>query len=278
MRNYYEILNVDFNSDQSEIKKSFYNLVKKFHPDLNKSPNARKRFELINEAYETLSDSEKRSAYDRVLIEEIKKKVKRKEKQKKEIPEKLRIAFAVLKVMFFSTLSFVMASIIFGSLKKSYFGAEPILLSLATLLFTFDRYFWVERILSKNFFTIYKILRGVIFSVSISLVLNIILESPPMYLNLDDSSKLFMIIPSTAFGSIITSMEDYTNLFTFFWFKNFFFHARKIFLKTLKILAISSSILFLLSRIGLIEFEISNFQQHVFIAIAGSLALETFDE
>jgi len=64
-RDYYEILGVNRSASQEEIKSSFRNLARKFHPDVNSSPDAEERFKEINEAFMVLSDPEKRSVYDR---------------------------------------------------------------------------------------------------------------------------------------------------------------------------------------------------------------------
>lgn len=64
-RDYYEILNIGRNANNEEIKNSFRNLARKYHPDVSKEPDAEEKFKEINEAYAILSDSEKRAAYDR---------------------------------------------------------------------------------------------------------------------------------------------------------------------------------------------------------------------
>jgi curved DNA-binding protein len=67
MRDYYEILGVSRNATEKELKEAYRKLVRKYHPDLN--PNnkeeAEKIFREINEAYEVLSDPEKRKLYDK---------------------------------------------------------------------------------------------------------------------------------------------------------------------------------------------------------------------
>eukprot|EP00245_Coleochaete_scutata_P004279 TRINITY_DN1663_c0_g1_i1.p1 TRINITY_DN1663_c0_g1~~TRINITY_DN1663_c0_g1_i1.p1 ORF type:complete len:464 (-),score=101.89 TRINITY_DN1663_c0_g1_i1:365-1756(-) len=62
---YYSVLGVEKNSDKSAIKSAYRRLARKYHPDVNKEPDAEKRFKEISNAYEVLSDDEKRSLYDR---------------------------------------------------------------------------------------------------------------------------------------------------------------------------------------------------------------------
>ncbi len=64
-RDYYEVLGVRREASPEEIKKAFRQQALKYHPDRNRDPGASERFKEINEAYQILSDRERRSAYDR---------------------------------------------------------------------------------------------------------------------------------------------------------------------------------------------------------------------
>ena len=64
-RDYYEILGVQRGANKDDIKKAFRNLARKYHPDVSKESDAETRFKEINEAYEVLSDDDKRARYDR---------------------------------------------------------------------------------------------------------------------------------------------------------------------------------------------------------------------
>jgi curved DNA-binding protein len=63
-RDYYAVLGVERNASQDDIKKAYRRLARKYHPDVNNQPDAEDRFKEVGEAYEVLSDPEKRAAYD----------------------------------------------------------------------------------------------------------------------------------------------------------------------------------------------------------------------
>ena len=63
-RDYYEVLGLSKGASEDEIKKAYRKLAKKYHPDVNKAPDAEAKFKEINEAYEVLSDPQKRQTYD----------------------------------------------------------------------------------------------------------------------------------------------------------------------------------------------------------------------
>jgi molecular chaperone DnaJ len=64
MRDYYEVLGVDRGASPEEIKRAFRRLAREHHPDVNKDDHAAERFKDINEAYQVLSDPERRAQYD----------------------------------------------------------------------------------------------------------------------------------------------------------------------------------------------------------------------
>lgn len=63
-RDYYEVLGLQKGASDDEIKRAFRRLAMKYHPDRNKEPDAGEKFREINEAYQVLSDPNKRAAYD----------------------------------------------------------------------------------------------------------------------------------------------------------------------------------------------------------------------
>ena len=60
----YDTLGVDKGSSAADIKKAYFQLAKKYHPDVNKTPEAKEKFAKLSNAYETLSDENKRRVYD----------------------------------------------------------------------------------------------------------------------------------------------------------------------------------------------------------------------
>ncbi|MBI2853692.1 MAG: molecular chaperone DnaJ [Chloroflexi bacterium] len=64
-RDYYEVLGVDRNADESSIKKAYRNLAMQYHPDRNHDPAAVEKMKELNEAYAVLSDPQKKARYDR---------------------------------------------------------------------------------------------------------------------------------------------------------------------------------------------------------------------
>ena len=64
-RDYYEVLEVSSGASDEELKRAFRRQALEYHPDRNKEAGAEEKFKEINEAYQVLSDPEKRTAYDR---------------------------------------------------------------------------------------------------------------------------------------------------------------------------------------------------------------------
>ncbi len=63
-RDYYEVLGLSKGASEQDIKKAYRQLAKKYHPDMNKAADAEAKFKEINEAYEVLSDPQKKASYD----------------------------------------------------------------------------------------------------------------------------------------------------------------------------------------------------------------------
>ena len=65
-KDYYEVLGVPRDADQDAIRRAYRKLARQFHPDLNSDTDAEERFKELGEAYEVLSDPDKRERYDRL--------------------------------------------------------------------------------------------------------------------------------------------------------------------------------------------------------------------
>ena len=64
-RDYYEVLGVDRNASEEELRKAYRTLARKYHPDVNKADDAEAKFKEVKEAYEVLNDPQQKVRYDR---------------------------------------------------------------------------------------------------------------------------------------------------------------------------------------------------------------------
>ena len=71
-KDYYKILNITKGSSDDEIKKAYRKLALKYHPDKNKQPGAEEKFKEVAEAYEILSDPQKKEIFDKYGEEGLK--------------------------------------------------------------------------------------------------------------------------------------------------------------------------------------------------------------
>lgn len=70
-RDYYEVLGISKGASEDDIKRAYRKLAKQYHPDVNKAPDAEEKFKEINEAYEILSDPQKKQSYDQFGFEGV---------------------------------------------------------------------------------------------------------------------------------------------------------------------------------------------------------------
>ena len=64
-RDYYDILEIGRDASEEDVRKAFRKKALEFHPDRNKDPDAPEKFKEVNEAYQVLTDPERRQRYDR---------------------------------------------------------------------------------------------------------------------------------------------------------------------------------------------------------------------
>ncbi|MBQ6219808.1 MAG: DnaJ domain-containing protein [Methanosphaera sp.] len=83
IQDYYGILNVEADADNKTIKDAYECNMKKYHPDVNNGAKAQRKYELSQEAYEVLSDGDKRKEYDKLREKALANQKKKEEAQEK---------------------------------------------------------------------------------------------------------------------------------------------------------------------------------------------------
>lgn len=138
--NPYEVLGVGRHASDDEIKSAYRTLIKRYHPDVNKSQDANARVVLINAAYETLSDPQKRAQYDQSPyvvtevyeedpIEAYKREFKRKRWEKEQAAKERRvkremITYRVMGAVAFPMLAFALILVLDNVLPRRVYQ-EP---------------------------------------------------------------------------------------------------------------------------------------------------------
>lgn len=120
MKNYYEILEVSRSAQESEIRSRYFELAKKYHPDVNTGSDAARIFKDINEAYSTLSDSLRRADYDQKLEgsfmrqkeEPSREKSQESQKEEHKMPTATEIAAAFGRMFFVGFVGFLAGGLI----------------------------------------------------------------------------------------------------------------------------------------------------------------------
>ena len=110
---FYDRLGVSKNASQDEIKKAYRKLSKKYHPDINKEPGAEEKYKEVQEAYETLSDEQKRAATTNMV---------------------LLVPMVALVVQAVSVASMVQEALVALKISSQVFSAEAVLLAIQTHL------------------------------------------------------------------------------------------------------------------------------------------------
>jgi len=109
---YYEILDIPRDASVEEIKRAYRNLARRYHPDINKDPEAVEKFKKVSTAYKILSDPEKRKEYDTSFQVESKPQ----EESEEEAAEETSSRFKLLAAAIFRVLAVVFGASFLGSL------------------------------------------------------------------------------------------------------------------------------------------------------------------
>ena len=177
MKNYYEILEVSSAASEEYIRSRYFELAKKYHPDISTSPDSHKKFMDINEAYSVLSDTLRRADYDQKLEGVfMRQKETAKNEEKPSPPTKKEIAEAFMNVFFFAFLGFLAGGalefslwLLFSKIPFSFSFLQAGLLwgFVAGLFWGADYNFNVEAYLGPGYLgRSYSFLRTIFFSLS----------------------------------------------------------------------------------------------------------------
>jgi curved DNA-binding protein CbpA len=171
--NPYEILSIPSNASHHEIKSAYRRLVMQYHPDRNKATDAHERIALINEAYEILSDPQKRMQYDNRLqsiwshvevqteedpIEAYKREFKRKRRERERVEQENALENKILIYRIARFFSYPM--LLFGTYTvfdglRTYSDGNTPFFSLVALLFTSSLVIYNKHYSEANYSVVY---------------------------------------------------------------------------------------------------------------------------
>ena len=146
--NYYDILNIDIEADNEQIKKAYRVAAKKYHPDMNKEVNSEELFKKVKEAYDTLIDDGKRREYDKEFSIHSRRSRRRMAESQKESVEdfeemepKERSAFGIWARIIGSGIFFFLMPLFYVLLFRE---TAPVVFYYAwlLLLYLFTKWIW----------------------------------------------------------------------------------------------------------------------------------------
>ncbi|GEM_PF-5401704 len=219
MKDYYKILRVRPNASLQEIKNSFRNLAREFHPDINKSKSAKEKFLEINEAYEFLCNTENRRTLDIFLTNQKNRTLSEKLEP---IENFLKAFISIIKIIFFALLgggiSFLLSKFLFDFSKINQIIFSGIGFAVFGI-FTLDSEFFTREIFAYKTFIIFSYFRSFVFGSYFFILFFSLLDFifwrffPDSIISTSFLARFYPAIFVMAIGTILPKDENYTCIF-----------------------------------------------------------------